>query len=236
MFCFIDYRTSKKEIDTLQTLGFTCITIPKSNSLYPAIDGHVDIQLAVLDKCKKEVIIHKNMDENFKNLLVSKGIFFQETASSLNSTYPENIILNSLILKNHFIHNLSYTDSVLLKTQNSKKLINVKQGYTKCSCLPINENAIITSDVGIYKKLTDNGFDMLLLPPGDIELPGLAYGFIGGTGGMINKNTLALFGNLANYKYGNEVLEFLNKYNVKPIFLKDGKLTDRGSLLTFCDY
>ncbi|MGL5087819.1 MAG: DUF6873 family GME fold protein, partial [Clostridium sp.] len=98
MFCFIDYRTTRKEILTLETLGFTCLSIPKCNSLYPAIDGHVDIQLAILDKCKKEVVIHKNMDKNFKNLLVFNGIKFQETACSLDTAYPYNVILNSLIL------------------------------------------------------------------------------------------------------------------------------------------
>lgn len=231
MFCFIDYRTSQKEINVLENQGLTCVVIPKCSSLYPAIDGHVDIQLAILNKCKKQVIIHKNMNKNFKNLLISKGINFHQTACSLNNTYPHNIILNALILENYFIHNLNFTDSLLLKNQNSKELINVKQGYTKCSCLPINEKAIITSDSGIYKILSKKGFDILLVPPGDIELPGLEYGFIGGTGGMISKNTMAFFGNLDNYIYGDNVKMFLNKYNVTPLYLKDDKLTDRGSLL-----
>lgn len=236
MICFIDYRTTKKEIHALENLGFTCITIPKCSSLYPAIDGHVDIQLAVLDKCKKEVIIHKNMDENFKNLLISKGIKFYETACSLGNKYPHNVILNSLVLKDYFIHNLAFTDKVLLETQHSKEFIDVKQGYTKCSCLPINDNAVITSDAGIQKKLIEKGFDILFLPPGDILLEGFDYGFIGGTGGMITKDTIAFFGNLKKYKYGNEVLCFLNKYNITPVYLKDDKLTDRGSILTLNDF
>lgn len=231
MFCFIDYRTSNQEIIILNNQGFTCLKIPKCTKLYPSIDGHVDIQIAVLNKCKKEVIIHKNMNENFKNLLVSNGIIFSETACSLNSTYPLNVILNALILENHFIHNLKFTDPFLSKSQNSKKLINVKQGYTKCSCLPINEKAIITSDSGIHKTLSREGFDVLLIPPGDIDLPGLDYGFIGGTGGMISKNTMAFFGSLDQYLYGDDIKKFLSKYNVTPLYLKDDKLTDRGSLL-----
>jgi len=232
MFCFIDYRTTDEEIKSLENQGFTCIKIPKCTSLYNAIDGHVDIQLAILDKCKKEVIIHKNMDKNFKNLLISKGIKIHETACSLNSTYPNNIILNALILKNYFIHNLKFTDSELIKSQNFKKLVNVNQGYTKCSCLPLNEKAIITSDIGIYNTLSKEGFDILLLPPGDIELPGLDYGFIGGTGGMISETTMAFFGSLDHYLYGESVKNFLSKYNITPLYLKNDKLTDRGSLLT----
>ena len=55
----------------------------------------------------------------------------------------------------------------------------LKQGYTKCSILPIREKAIITSDKNIAKELLNYDFDVLLLPSGDIILPSLNYGFIG---------------------------------------------------------
>ncbi|EOR19788.1 hypothetical protein A500_20195, partial [Clostridium sartagoforme AAU1] len=79
--------------------------------------------------------------------------------------------------------------------------------------------------------LINYDFDILLLPPGDIILEGLDYGFIGGSGGLISKDKMAFFGNLKSYMYGEKVLNFLNKYGVSPIYLKDGKLQDRGSLL-----
>ncbi len=82
------------------------------------------------------------------------------------------------------------------------------------------------------KILKENNIDVLLLPPGDIILPGLDYGFIGGTCGLLDNNTLAFYGNLNMYKYGDKVLNFLKKHNVKPIFLSRGKLIDRGSI--FC--
>lgn len=231
MFCFIDYRTTQTEKQNLKKLGFTCIEIPKCTSLYPAIDGHVDIQLNILNKTKKEVIIHKDIDESFKLQLQENNINYIETINSLSNKYPKDIIINSLILDNYFIHNLKYTDPILLKLQETKKVIHVNQGYTKCSCLPVNEKAIITSDISIYKELISNKFDVLLVPPGDILLPGLNYGFIGGVGGMISDNYMAFFGNLDNYLYGSEVKKFLDKYNVKPIYLSNGKLNDRGSLL-----
>ncbi len=54
---------------------------------------------------------------------------------------------------NQLIHNLKFTDDNLLSYEKHKILINVKQGYTKCSCLPVSKNALITSDVGIYNTL-----------------------------------------------------------------------------------
>ena len=230
MFCFVDYRITNVEKIRLKNLGLTIIEVPKCDTLYNSIDGHVDIQINIIDKKTKTILINRNMPNDFKNTLKDFKINFLESSSDLKKNYPFNIGLNSFNINNYFIHNLKYTDKNLLSLQKDKILINVKQGYTKCSCLPINDNAFITNDPGIFKALSKYNFDILLLPPGDIILEGLDYGFIGGTGGLINDNTIAFFGNLDYYKYGTEIKEFLNKYNITPIYLKDDKLTDRGSL------
>ena len=230
MICFIDYRTTQIEKDSLSSLNLNIIEVPKSNDVYSAINGHVDIQLNILDKKSKKIIINRNMDETFKNKLLKSNIQYIESDKNLKTTYPNNIFLNALILDEYFIHNLKYTDNELLKYQANKTLINVKQGYTKCSCLPISDKALITSDAGIYKTLSKYNFDILLLPAGDIILEGLDYGFIGGTGGLITKDTIAFFGSLDLYKYGNEVKSFLKKHKVTPIYLSHTKLHDRGSL------
>lgn len=231
MVCFVDYRISNIEKTSLESFGLSIVEVPPHNSLYKAIDGHVDIQLNILDKKSKKVIIQKDISPNFKKKLSDLNVNFIESNRSLKYSYPNNIFLNALILENYFIHNLKYTDENLISSQTSKKLINVKQGYTKCSCLPVSEKSLITSDVGIYNTLINYNFDILLLPPGDIILEGLDYGFIGGSGGLISKDKMAFFGNLKSYMYGEKVLNFLNKYGVSPIYLKDGKLQDRGSLL-----
>ena len=67
------------------------------------------------------------------------------------------------------IHNLNFTDKKILDYCKDKKTINVKQGYTKCSILPVKEKAIITNDKGIYDTLKNEDFDILLLPFGDIS-------------------------------------------------------------------
>ena len=61
--------------------------------------------------------------------------------------------------------------------------IHVKQGYTRCSLLPVDDRSFITSDAGIAKTLAEHDTDVLLIHPGHIHLPGFDYGFIGGTGG-----------------------------------------------------
>lgn len=231
MICFVDYRITENEINSLKKLNYDVIKIPKDNNLYEAINGHTDIQLNILNK--NTLIINKNINLSFKELLKTKNINFIESDSTLSSKYPSNISLNAYITDNYLVHNLKFTDKKILEYCKNKKTINVNQGYTKCSILPLREKVIITNDTGIYNTLKNESFDILLLPFGDIELSGFNYGFIGGVGGMISNNSMAFFGSLDNYAFGNEVKKFLYKYDIKPIYLSNTKLIDRGSLLVF---
>ena len=233
MHCFIDYRATNEELTNLSKLNMNPILIPKCDKVYEAIDGHPDIQLNVLkNKSSNHIIIQKDISEHFKDVLKLNNINYIISKKSLSNTYPDDIILNSLISEKYFIHNLKYTDENLLKSQISKININVPQGYTKCSILPVRDNVLITSDKGIYESLKNYNFHILLLPPGDILLPSLNYGFIGGVGGMISNDRMVFFGDLDSYRWGDEIKKFLFKYDVSPISLKKGKLIDRGSLLT----
>lgn len=232
MYSFVDYRISEEELINLKKEGVIPIKVPNTSLVYDAISGHVDIQLNILSKKNKTVIVHKDIDKNFLKKLKEFSINYIFSHSSLGNKYPYDIILNALITEDFLMHNIKYTDKTLLKNSSMKKLINVSQGYTKCSVLNIYDKAFITSDKLIYKSLLTEGFDVLLLPPGDIILEGLDYGFIGGTGGAIGNNKIAFFGNLNYYKYGKEVLIFLKKHNVTPVYLKNSKLIDRGSILT----
>jgi hypothetical protein len=233
MHCFIDYRATNEELVNLSKLNMNPILIPKCDQVYKAICGHPDIQLNVLkNKTSDKIVVQKNIPKSFKEILKTNNINYIVSKKSLSHTYPDNIILNSLILENYFIHNLKYTDKTLLKSQISKTNINVPQGYTKCSILPVRDNVLITSDKGIYNSLKNYNFHILLLPVGDILLPSLNYGFIGGAGGMISNDRMAFFGDLDSYKWGDQIKKFLFKYDVLPIALRKGKLIDRGSLLT----
>ncbi len=202
--------------------------MPSTSLLYPAVCGHPDMLLHIIDN--KNIILHKNIDKKFVESLKNLGINIILSNNSLRDKYPKDITLNALNIGNIFMHKLNYTDPNLISLVNHKKLLNINQGYAKCSTAIVSENAVMTSDMKIGKILKENNIDVLLLPPGDIILPSLDYGFIGGTCGLLDNNTLAFYGDLDMYKYGNEVLSFLRKHNVEPIFLSKSKLIDRGSI------
>lgn len=224
----VDFRISETEEKNLNKIGYNCIKCPPSEKLLDAVKGHPDMLLNVIDN--KNIIVHKDMESGFVNLLkdLKKNVYYSE--KSLSKKYPSDIILNALNGDSCFVHNLKYSDKNLLKFFENKAKINVKQGYTKCSTAVVSEKAAITSDKGIGYALRALNFDVLLLPPGDILLPGMNYGFIGGTCGLASDNKMIFYGNLNNYIYGKEIIKFLNKYNIAPIYLSDEKLIDRGSI------
>lgn len=224
----VDYRISEEEELNLLKLGYKILKCPPSNNLYEAVSGHPDMLMHIIDD--KNIIVHQDMNIDFIDILKSLNYNVLLSFNKLVDKYPYDIILNAVNLKNFFMHNIKYTDKILLEKISHKKIINVKQGYTKCSTAIIKNTGIITSDKTIASVMRKEHMDVLLLPPGDIILPGLDYGFIGGCCGMIDENTIAFYGNLKHYAYGKEVIDFLYKHDVKPIFLHDGKLIDRGSI------
>ncbi|KOA20225.1 hypothetical protein CLHOM_14300 [Clostridium homopropionicum DSM 5847] len=225
----VDYRISEEEKNSILKLGYNFLLCPPSKDLHFSVSGHPDMLMHILNS--KNIIVHKDMPKEFVCILKDSGYNILYSNSSLKSAYPHDIILNALNISNYFVHYLDYTDTNLLNFfKYQKNFLKVKQGYTKCSTAIINDKAIITSDTGIASILSSNHIDVLLLPPGDILLPGLNYGFIGGCCGLIREDVLAFYGNLKYYKYRDEVMNFLKKHKVTPVFLREGPLIDRGSI------
>lgn len=228
---FVDYRISEEELFNLNKLGCNVIRCPKCGLLYDAVAGHPDMLLNLTGE--KSLVAHRDMDQDFLDYLGLIGYAVTLSKESIGGSYPDDVILNAVNLPGLFMHNLGSTDVNLLEAAKGKKLVNVSQGYTKCSCAVVSGKALITSDVSIQRALSGTDMDVLLVPPGDIILTGLDYGFIGGTCGLIDENRMAFYGDLSFYAYGEEVLEFLKRHDVEPVYLRRGKLADRGSILGF---
>ena len=147
--------------------------------------------------------------------------------------YPYDVKLNAAMFGDNLICNGKYTDERIIAyaKQTGKNIIDVKQGYAKCSVCIVDENSIITSDESIYKKVTQNNINALLIEKGHIDLNGYNYGFIGGCSGLINKNKLAFTGNITLHPNYNDIKKFCDNREVEVISLSNKKLYDYGSLL-----
>lgn len=225
----VDYRISDKSEKTLTDIGIKVLKTKKLNSVYESVNGHPDMQIHHIGD--NVFVCEKTLCEYYKKLLPDAEIVSGNT--HLSSNYPYDIAYNGARVGDYFFHYLNYTDSKIIEyyKTNGAKLINVKQGYTKCSVAIINENAIITSDIKIAEYAQNVGIDALFTDNDQIILKGQNCGFFGGICGKMDKNTLIINGNIEKLRNAESLLKFCQKYsvNIKP--LNDSIPEDIGSIL-----
>ena len=168
-----------------------------------------------------------------KNIIDKLNFEIIITENPKSHKYPNDVGLNAAMFGNNLICNVKYTNKIILDymKQTSKKIIEVKQGYTKCSVCIVDENSVITPDESIYKKVLQNNINALIIQKGYINLDGYDYGFIGGCSGLINKNKLAFTGDITLHPNYNDIKSFCESRGVEVISLSTKKLYDYGSLL-----
>lgn len=162
---------------------------------------------------------------------------FIDLSTDVKNHYPFDVLLNAAFAGDNLIANTGTVSDIILKyaIQNGYRIINVKQGYTKCSVCVVNEEAIITDDTTIKSACDENGFDALLVEKGSVKLDGHAYGFIGGCTGLIDKDCLAFCGDIDRHSDAHKIKDFLKKHGVRPLSLFDGDLIDVGGILPIAE-
>lgn len=216
----IGEKYDKKLRNSIENLGYKCIVLEKHKKIEWQINSHADIIAFVTQK--GEIIVENSINCDFEHI---KG------DTLLQKGYPRNIAYNGLLMGDNFFHNLKYTDKQILTHLGDVKLHNVKQGFSKCSVLVIDEKTAITSDKGIAKVLKNNKIDVLEIASGYIDLEGYNYGFIGGCGFMNNENQLILTGKISHHIDYDKIIEFLEMRKIEIKYLTDEKIFDVGSIL-----
>lgn len=227
----IDCRADDRTVYNLEYYGLQVIPTIKIDSLYDAIATHADIQIHYLGNnrfvCAPEVFEHykKYLPCNFELIKGSK---------QLSAKYPDDIAYNAAALKKYVLCNAAHTATEILTEYKSmqKEILNVNQGYCKCSVCIINGSAIITSDKGIAKTAVKNGINVLEIEAGYIKLRNLNYGFIGGATGIIKENILAVNGDINTHPSAEHIKQFCKKHSVELFPLKDGILEDIGTIIS----
>lgn len=148
------------------------------------------------------------------------------------SVYPHDIAFNAACTGRFLIHNLSYTDPALLRRAEElgMTLVNVRQGYTKCSTIVVDEDSVITYDRGIAAPCRAAGLDVLTVSPGHVLLPGYDTGFIGGASGRVG-STVVFNGDLTAHPDFPSIVRFIEERGLEVKWFEDWPLTDIGSIL-----
>ncbi len=216
----------------LDELGIEAIKTQRSNNVKD-INYHSDLFL--LNISQGNLFIEESQRDSFVKYLTI-GYKLKEI-SSIRSPYPLDCGLNCVVMGDKIICNRKtvHADVSDFAHNNGYGLIDVKQGYTKCSVCVVNDNALITDDESIYNACQNNLIDSILISKGSIRLKGFDYGFIGGCTGLIDKNNMLFNGDLNCHTDCNKIIDFLGKYSVKPIIIENRPLEDIGSIIPLCE-
>lgn len=214
----------------------------ENKNLDKQISDHADCNLVQIENTF--FISDLNYKNKIVNYLTSKSV---NTLNNINidlisdvvkSPYPDDVKLNVKTIGNSIICNSDYisTDIKRFITDKQISIIHANQGYSACSSIVLNNNALITDDESIYRSSIRYGIDTLLISKGSVKLNGYDYGFIGGTCGMIDKNLLAFTGNLSMHTDYVNIIAFFNKYNIDYVELRKGPLIDIGGIIPLFEY
>lgn len=232
----VDGRIPKDIEESLYKREIKIIKTRKLESLYSAISYHPDILMCHIGM--RDIVASKNAPEKFLYELESEGFNIVLGKNELSSKYPLDVFYNVCIDSNSVICNEKYTDSVLLDMlyKRGKRIVNVNQGYTKCSTLIVSSGVFVTSDLGIHTILIREKKESLLISPMFIDLFDMNYGFIGGASGKISLKEVGFYGDIMLHKDYEIINNYLNKNNNEAISLSGNKLMDLGTLIPLKEY
>ena len=200
------------------------IWVPENNYVDKRLRGHVDLSV-FYDYSGCLFVAEYLKDFDF-------GINTETIQNPMDPTYPMDASLNIFCNKQIAVLNTKTASPVIQRhLKNNKIIIDVKQGYSNCCLLGVTDDSFITSDYGVYHALINTGYEVLKISPGNINLPGYDYGFIGGSGFSIDENTIAFTGTLDYHPDKNAIISFIERQNKKIQYLTQFPLFDIGSAI-----
>lgn len=227
----VDYRINPNVEENIKKEGIECIKTVRCPELYEAVDGHPD--MLMLHIGGNRIVLAPNVFDSIAPILVKKGFAVTKGATWLVRNYPGDIAYNVLRMENLAFHNIKYTDAEVIKELEKENvtLINVTQGYTKCSVCIIDSRTAITSDMKLAKTMEKYGIESFLIKPGGIDLKNLNYGFIGGASGLLSKKQIAFTGSLDGLQDSSRLTKYLDEKGFELKILSEERLADYGSII-----
>ncbi len=224
---FLPYFT-----DFFAKKGISVHKIASNSAFLTPISSHADMLCCHLGGNR---VVFADITANF-SIISSLNLCAIPAKSNFSADYPRDIPLNMAIFGKNMVHNIEYSDAAAMQELTGLNKINVKQGYSKCSICVVDENSIITDDIGIASAVKLNGIDVLYIEKGDIKLKGFDYGFIGGCTFKVNKNEIAFTGRFDNAAWAKSVFYFLQKKNITYTYMTDEPIFDVGSIIPIKEF
>lgn len=217
----------------LEQLGIEAITTDRDSRLPEPVRYHPDMQGCLLDG-EQIFVLQKSP---LKEKLSRYSFDVWETESEPVPHYPGDAMCNNFTLSGFLIGNPASMDPNILERAESMGLkpLAVRQGYASCAVSIVNRHSVITADPGIAAAMGGQGFDVLLIRQGFIDLPGYDTGFIGGCCGLLAPDIMGVSGKLSSHPDGSRIRDFLKAQGVSVLELSDENLLDAGGIIPLMD-
>ena len=227
----VDERIDFKCESALTKKRFEIIKLPACPILQKPVSAHPDMLLFI---GKGKLLCHEkyyNIAPKEIDRIISAGkLDLVISDENLRGEYPFDVLFNAAAVGDKLICNARSVSKCLVELYGKGNVINVKQGYAKCSTCTIGKNGIITADPSIAKAASAAGIDTLLLSESATRLDGYDTGFIGGASGDDGEH-IFFTGNVEAHPEFEKIREFCRKNGREAVSLSGAPLYDYGSLM-----
>ena len=230
-------------IDYLLESGYSPLRVGASDCVSAPVSDHPDMFMCKLGADSGPVVMWSDakLNDPYENgAMQATDHAWQEGVTDVLISYhdplmryPKDIAYNAACTGRFLIHNLKHTAPLILEQAEKAKmkLIDVPQGYAKCSTVVLDKNTIITYDSGIVRACKEaDGPKALLISPGHVRLEGYNTGFIGGASGRVG-DEIIFSGDLSAHPDFLAIKDFIEDRGLKCKWFPEFPLTDIGSII-----
>ena len=232
MLVAVDQRARADIVSALREKGFEPILMPPAPELAIGVSSHTDMLLFVgFGRLFCHASYYVSNKELIDRICKEGGLELTLSSECFTDKYPSDVLFNACLLKDFVICNKKTVSSLILASakDNGYTIIDVPQGYTKCSVCIASDGAILTADTAIAKACKAHNIDVLEIHEGYVSLPPYNFGFIGGASGTYG-NEVYFCGNIDLHPDAKQIKEFIQKHGKTAVCLSQSQLQDVGSL------
>ena len=233
MLAVLDCRTPKEVQDQLCAIGYTPVLLPPHPTLPLPVASHPDMLLFFgkdrIYTAKSYYAVAREELDRISTALQKELVLTHE---DLLAGYPDEILFNAARVGDHLFCLAEHTATEILEREELQ-IVPVRQGYAKCSTLPVGDRALITADPSIASAAERLGLDVLRLNAQGSRLAGYDTGFFGGASSFSPyQSTSEIFfcGNLSLHPEGDLIERFCKKHGKSPVSLSKSPLLDVGTV------
>lgn len=233
MLAVVDVRIPKEAERGLMALGYKILKLPPHPLLASPVASHPDMLLFFAQNavfCTE--IYQKTAARELEYLSHFCRLPIVTIAEEVEKSYPRDILLNAAQVGNHLLCRPSHT-SLSLTKGSGLDVIPTRQGYAKCSTLPVGGHALITEDASITAAAKQRGLDVLQIMGGIVRLEGYDTGFLGGATSFSPYGSfkqILFCGNLDMHPNAAQIKAFCKERGYDCISLAKLPLTDVGTI------